>query len=412
MIETTDLPIVFPPATAGDIAVINLDSARRQSWSRFWRTPERPGIAETIVEQELLTAQFVGGLAAYDRLDVLVKQLTRAVPEAAQTAIIEAQVACATHRFAEATVSLAQAVARGAPSDAAERLSLSLYQASGKDLHEVLRARRKRAAKPGHWEELVPLGALLADLGEFDEAELTYRRALREYQDVSPFAMAWVCFHLGVLWGEVAPEPQLSRAAQWYQKAVEYLPCYVKARVHLAEIYCRDGRTEDAEALLVPAAPGDDPEVHWRLADVMFVRGDFAAAERYLQVARSGFDELLEKRLLAFADHAAEFYSGSGDDAGRAFELAQVNIMNRPTLAAFQRAYATAVRSGDADGAYRIFEEAKDRWGGALASRLSSLAEYRPDRIASGASRSTVARTTDVRKPIELGKGVYHDVRP
>ena len=52
----------------------------------------------------------------------------------------------------------------------------------------------------------MPLGALLADLREFDEAERTYRRALREYQDVSPFALAWVCFQLGVLWGELVPK--------------------------------------------------------------------------------------------------------------------------------------------------------------------------------------------------------------
>ena len=55
-------------------------------------------------------------------------------------------------------------------------------------------------------EDLVPLGALLADLGEFDEADRIYRQALREYRDVSPFAVAWVCFQLGVLWGELVPE--------------------------------------------------------------------------------------------------------------------------------------------------------------------------------------------------------------
>ena len=60
----------------------------------------------------------------------------------------------------------------------------------------------------------MPLGALLADLCEFDEADRTYHRALGEYQDVSPFAVAWVCFQLGVLWGELVPEPQSSQAAR------------------------------------------------------------------------------------------------------------------------------------------------------------------------------------------------------
>ena len=378
MIESLDLAMDFAPATAGDIAAINLDSARRQTWSRFWRMPDRPGIVETIVEQELLTAQFVGDPTAFDRLDILVNQLASAKPERAQTHLVAAQVACATHRFADARVNLAQALARGAPSDACERLSLSLHQATGNEIPKVLEARRKRAAQPGRWEELVPLGALLADLREFEEAERTYRRALREYQDVSPFALAWACFQLGVLWGELVPEAQLSRAEQWYRKAIEYLPCYVKARVHLSEIYSREGRTRDAESLLIPAVSSGDPEVHWRLADIKTARGNFVDADAQMQVARRGFEILLGKHLLAFADHGAEFYSGSGDDVRRAFELAKFNVSNCPTLRGSEQAYATAIRAGELDGASKILQEAKERWGATLAFGLSSMAAISP----------------------------------
>ena len=68
------------------------------------------------------------------------------------------------------------------------------------------------AAQTRSLEDLVPLGALLADLREFDEADEVYRDALRGYRDVSPFALAWVCFQLGVLWGELVPERQSARA--------------------------------------------------------------------------------------------------------------------------------------------------------------------------------------------------------
>ena len=64
---------IYPLATDGDIAVINLESARQQSWSRFWQAPQRPGIAEYIVEQEQLAAQFLGDLTALDRLETLVE---------------------------------------------------------------------------------------------------------------------------------------------------------------------------------------------------------------------------------------------------------------------------------------------------------------------------------------------------
>jgi tetratricopeptide (TPR) repeat protein len=230
------------------------------------------------------------------------------------------------------------------------------------------------AAASSRLEDLVPLGALLADLREFDEAERIYYRALRQYQDVSPFALAWVCFQVGVLWGELVPEPDLGRAAQWYRKAIEYLPRYVKARVHLAEIYSNCGRTDNAEALLVPAISSGDPEVCWRLADVMVARRRFADAEAHMQTARSGFELLIQKHLLAFADHAAEFYSRSGNDCRRALDLARVNVANRPTLRAFEQAYAIAVGTGDAVAASEIRTKATERCGTVAELRLSLLA--------------------------------------
>jgi hypothetical protein len=55
------------------------------------------------------------------------------------------------------------------------------------------------------------------------------------------------------LWGELVPNAQLTLAARWYGKAIEYLPCYVKARVHLAEIYLQCQSAKNAEDLLIPA---------------------------------------------------------------------------------------------------------------------------------------------------------------
>jgi tetratricopeptide (TPR) repeat protein len=376
MIERPDLPIDLVPATDGAIAVINLESARVQSWSRFWREPERPGIAELIVEQELLTAQFRGDPGALDRLETLVNQLVRVNPEAAQTSLIAAQVACATHRFAEARVCLAQAAARGAPSDAAERLSLSLDQATAVDLDRVLATRRKRAAQPGRWEELVPLGALLADLGEFDEAERTYRRALREYQDVSPFALAWACFELGALWGERVTTPRAGLAAQWYRTALDYLPCYVKARVHLAEILLDHGETKDAGNLLGPVIASGDPEVYWRLAEVAAAEANAADADTFMEAARSRFESLLARHPLAFADHGTEFYLAGGDNPARAIELARLNVANRPTLRAFELALEAALTAGECDLAADLIANASQRWADTAAFRNSPLARH------------------------------------
>ena len=108
MIAAPEHLLDYPLVTDGDIAVINLESARQQSWSRFWQDPQRPGIAEYIVEQEQMTAQYVGDLTAFDRLETLVNQLDRVSADSMRSALIHAQVAAMAHRFAEARGHLTQ----------------------------------------------------------------------------------------------------------------------------------------------------------------------------------------------------------------------------------------------------------------------------------------------------------------
>ena len=373
MAEVAELDNECFRTTDGEIAIANLNSARLRSWGRFYQDPQRPGIAETVLENEQLTAQFAGDLSALGRLESLAEQLAQLHASSPHLALIQAQIASVMHCFSEARKHLAQASLGGAPSAEVKRVLLNVDQACGTNLHAVLGERRMSAAKSGRLEDLVALGALLADLGEFDDADQTYRKALREYQDVSPFPVAWVCFQLGVLWGELVPEPQLTCAEQWYRKAILCLPCYVKARVHLAEIYLTGGRTSDAEAALTPAIAGGDPEVSWRLADVLNAKGRFAEADQQLEAARSGFEGLLDRHPLAFADHGAEFYAGSGSDVLRALELARVNLENRPTLRAFEQGYTIAVAAGETDVATEILTTARKLWENTPSFRLSSF---------------------------------------
>jgi tetratricopeptide (TPR) repeat protein len=386
MIDSPDADSGCYFVTDGEIAAINLGSARRRSWERFARDPAGTGVAELIVGQEQMAAQFLGDLGALERLETLAMHLARVDAMSARTALVRAQVASTRHCFAEARIYLAQATEHGAPVETLDRLVLSIDQACGTQLDAVLEARRSIASQSRSLEDLVPLGALLADLREFDEADETYRRALQAYRDVSPFAVAWVCFQLGVLWGELVDEPQQHRAAGWYRRAIAFLPSYVRARVHLAEIHASCGRPDEAEALLLPALASGDPEVRWRLADTMTTQGRLAEAEQHLAAARSGFELLLEQHLLAFADHGAEFYAGSGNVAARALDLAQTNVANRPTLRAYEQAYAIAIDAGEADAAIELLAAATQRWGATAAFGRSSLATCCTDSISEGGS--------------------------
>ena len=341
------LDCVITPTTDGEIAIINLESARSRSWSRFFADPARDGVAETVIENEQLTLQFVGDLSALDRVALLAVQLDQAKPASARTRLIQAQVASMAHRFSDARRYLAEAEIGRAPAAEVDRLRLTIDQACGNDLHSVLTVRRRIATETGGIEDLVALGSLLADLRDFDAADDAYRHALQAYRDVSPFPIARICFQLGMLWGELVPNPNPALAGSWYRRAIAILPMYTKARVHLAEICSAEGNSGEAEELLRPVVTIGDPEVDWRLADVLADQGKFEESEERMKAAHFGFESLLERHLLAFADHGAEFYAGSGGDLRRALHLAGVNADNRPTPRALEQAHSIAISAAD-----------------------------------------------------------------
>ncbi|MBV9572251.1 MAG: hypothetical protein JO056_13510 [Alphaproteobacteria bacterium] len=316
--------------TDGQIAAINLESTRRRAWACFTQDSGAPRVAESLVDLERMVAQFLGDLTALDRLEMLARQFAHA-DESFRAPLLEAEVASSAHRFRDARTHLSAAARLGAPCIDIERRLLAVNQACGLQLDDVLDGRCRFAAESGKIEELVPLGALFADLERFAEADAVYRKAFSSYDGTSPFPLAWVCFQLGMLWGELVPEPDLRLAERWYQRAIAYLPGYVRARVHLAEIYASEDQLSDAEALLLSALSSCDPEVRWRLAGVRIAQGRFEEAEIQRKAARSGFESLLAKHRLAFADHAAEFYADDGNDPELALELARTNAANRPT---------------------------------------------------------------------------------
>jgi tetratricopeptide (TPR) repeat protein len=339
-------PSAFQPiATDGEIAAINLESARRRAWARFTRDPGLPGVAESLVDMERLRLQYAGDVEALDRLETLAARFATA-DRSFRAALVQAEVASTGHRFADARSHLACAQNLGAPRDDVDRQALAIDQACSVALDKVLDARRRLVAESGRLEDLVPLGALLADLERFAEADAVYRQAFAAFDGASPFPPAWVCFQLGMLWGELVPAPDLDLAARWYRHAIGYVPGYVRARVHLAEICARQDLPAQAEALLLPALASSDPEVPWRLADVLAAQGRHAEAALQRGAARQGFERILGSHLLAFADHGAEFYAGSGNDPARALELARANVANRPTPRAVGQMQSLSQRAG------------------------------------------------------------------
>ena len=65
----------WPPATDGEIAAINLESARRRAWARFEQDARAPGVAEAVVDQERLAAQFLADTHTDRAVKVMVSTL-------------------------------------------------------------------------------------------------------------------------------------------------------------------------------------------------------------------------------------------------------------------------------------------------------------------------------------------------
>src|SRR5262249_30853485 len=171
---------VRPSATDGEIAAINLESARRRAWTRFANDPRRPGVAEEIVEHERTVGEFLGDLDALDRLDALASQFRR-VDDSFRAALVDAEVASTVHRFEDVRRHLARAAQMGGPSEAIQRYAVTIEQACGLGLEAVLAARQRIATSSGRFDDLIPLGAVLADLDRFTEADAVYSRAFDSY---------------------------------------------------------------------------------------------------------------------------------------------------------------------------------------------------------------------------------------
>lgn len=366
-------------SSAGQLALAELEISLGRSWRSMERTPERVGTVARIVEEEEQRLSYLGDATALDRLEALSRQILTRRPESIDSYLIAAQVATMRRRFAEARVHLRSAQSRGATEAALAQLDLDLQQATGE--HPVaLLARRRLAASSGSLKELAALARLLDEVGEGAEAERTYH-SIRRRRGSSPFLPAWACFRLALLRSGRTPAAEggeskpAGSALHWLEQALEQLPRYVGARLCLVDFRLAAGDLGGAESALRATAMNEsDPEVGWRLAALAAAQGHEKEAGRRLDAVGAGFDALLQRHELAFAEPAARFFLHSGRDPRRAFELARNHLANQPTLSAFELAHAAAsALPGESRAALRIATLARARWGHAKAFAGSPL---------------------------------------
>jgi len=251
-----------------------------------------------------------------------------------------ARARAAVHRFNDALADLAAAERDGA--DAATvfrvRAAIRIAQGAADEVIPTLEAAARR--EPG-FTTASALATAYAGAERYADADREFAVALAALDTTAPFPYAWLCFARGTMWAEQAGDAV--RGSVHLERALAYLPQFVAARLHLAEIDAHAGRTAAAERRLAPLAQSGDPEV-LALLGTLHSTADPARGGREIAAAADRFEMLLARQPLAFADHAAEFYLGAGADPARARRLAAANLAERST----RRARALADRARNA----------------------------------------------------------------
>jgi tetratricopeptide (TPR) repeat protein len=328
--------------TSGRIALANLSASieslelRRASGAAF---------ADLVALSDLLFVRgdLLGRIAEHDRGELIANEAIARAPATATALFLRARLAGRFHGFAEASLLLDQVVAAGHPKREIDAENAALLQAIGR--YRQALALRERLAKdhPGI-HTLGALASLLAEMGQWAQAEDRYAAALAADEGISPIPCAQLLFEWGV---NAMRGGNLDRAEEIFSELDALLPQHVPGRGHRAEVALARGRLDEALVLVRPLLDiSDDPEYRATYAEILASRGERAAALTEAARAAADYEALLARRPEAYADHAAALLMGIGDRPQRAVELARINLGLRDTPRS-RRLLARALRRSE-----------------------------------------------------------------
>jgi tetratricopeptide (TPR) repeat protein len=286
-----------------------------------------------------LRGDILGRIAEHDRAELIAREGIEMSPGSAHALYVRAQLEGRFHRFEEAKALLHQARDAGYPRREIDLELAALQQASGQ--YEDALALRERLAKGrAGIQTLGALASLLAEMGRWNAAESSYAAALEADDDVSPLPCSQLLFEWGV---SAMRRGDLGHAESIFIELEKILPVHVPGRGHRAEVALARGQLRLALTLIMPLLGiSDDPEYRATYAEILAALGDGKAVSE-AERAAADYEMLLARRPEAYADHAAAFFTGVGNQPHRAVELALTNQKLRDTPRS-RRLLANAVR--------------------------------------------------------------------
>jgi tetratricopeptide (TPR) repeat protein len=338
--------------TSSSIAIKNLNFLIQRAELQVSAAPHAPPVVAAYLDVLLMRVSLLNTFDDFHRAVQVTEELIRGRPKDPFARIQSARVMQTLHRFSEALVVLnrASGLAKALPEEAQSRLQRELdlqfvtIKLARNEIEQallLLESLKARGVDPTRLSVL--FAAAYRSQGKLEAADQALVNSLKQWDRVTPFTVAWVSFQRGEVWVGVDD----SRAQSRYKDALHFLPEYVTASVHLAELKQKSGETKAAIELLKPLAADQDPEPAGRLAEFFAVNGDTRQSQIYRDIALNGWQSLLDAYPLTFADHGAEFWLGAGGDPKLALEWAQKYYQNQPTARA-KALLTEAVRAIDA----------------------------------------------------------------
>lgn len=332
------------PTTSGEIATHNFEAELAQAERQHQEQPKSVPLTRALIDHLLTRAQFFGRLDSYDRMETLARSAVALAPSSGDAHLLLARVDSALHVFPAALAEAERGAQLGADADAAQKIRVGVWQATGRVDEALVYLRAWRRDRPG-LTSFAAEAAAYVEKRDFARAQAAFAEARRHYGDVSPFAVGWLEFQEGHMW-ETAGRSDLAQPL--FQAAVGRLPRYAAAAAHQARILAAFGdptELQRAQELLEPLVSGtDDPEYAGQLGAVYRQLGRGSEGEKLIARAARGYDRLLARHPQAFYDHAARFFLHAGGDPARARSLAEKNLALRPTADA-RDLYEEAVRA-------------------------------------------------------------------
>jgi len=311
-------------------AEIELAAKPKQEGAGFTSAPGDTKLVALLLER----ASIRGWLDDYQRALAIATTAveTRPTDPAALAMLGRAQLA--VHAFADARTTIAKL-----PLGSRDELQASLDQATG-NLDAALAARKARVDVFADALSVTLYAAALAEAGRAGEGIALIPTAVAHLRSNTPQYLGWLLFQWGLLYEQTGAT---AASRELYAEAHRRLPAHVEVIVHLAEALAATGDMKGARALVAVDAD--------RHPSLLALAATMSSTEDRVTAATEAWERYLAVFPAAFADHAARFYLGAGNNSKRALELAKLNLATRDTPAARGLVIDAALAEGDKAGA-------------------------------------------------------------